>query len=202
VREAGIQREVSTELDAYLAPEEKVLWRGKPERKEFVFRTWPLSLFGALLIMSVIAYETVILTSDAPRWLVWWGVPFALAGLYMAVGHFLVTSYEWRQTEYLITPSRLLIRHGIFSPKVTVYSLIGLPHTQVRMHGENVGSILFEPREGEGYGPWPGYQNMWPYTPGYLLGLMYVRHPQEVQKVIERARRGSWASEVTTSYDA
>ena len=35
-----------------------------------------------------------------------------------------------------------------------------------------------------GYGPWPGYQNMWPYTPDYLLGFLYVRHPEEVQKTI------------------
>lgn len=179
----------NTDLDAQLGPGEKVLWRGKPEQRPFVLRTWPLSIFGALLIMSVVAVETVVLTSEAPDWLAWWGVPFGLAGLYMVAGHFLLTYYEWRQTEYVVTESRVLIRHGVFSPRLTTYSVLGLPHTEVRMYSEDIGNILFKPKEGEGYGPWPGYQNMWPYTPGYLLGLMYVRDPVEVQRVIEAARR-------------
>ena len=45
-------------------------------------------------------------------------------------------------------------------------------------------------RRGQGYGPYPGYQTMWPYTPGYLVGLMYLRDPERVQQVLEGARRG------------
>ena len=186
----GTELRVPGDLASLLAPGERVLWRGKPERGPFVFRTWPLSAFGAVLLASVAAFVLIILSTDAPDELLYYAIPFALAGLYMAVGHFLVTLYEWRQTEYLITESRLLIRHGIFTPSLTVYSLLGLPHTRVEMHGERIGNIMFEPREGHGYGPWPGYQTMWPYTPGYLIGMMYVRDPDEVHKIIESARRG------------
>jgi hypothetical protein len=186
---ASNSRRDASNLDALLAPGERVLWRGKPERRPFVLRTWPLSIFGALLLVSVLAFETVILTTEAPDTIALWGIPFALAGLYMGVGHFLLTYREWQQTEYLVSDSRVLIRHGVFSPGVTVYSLLGLPHTVIEMHGEGVGNVMFKPREGQGYGPWPGYQNMWPYTPGYLLGLMYVRNPAGVQQVIETARR-------------
>jgi hypothetical protein len=106
----------------------------------------------------------------------------------MLVGHFLVTRREWANTEYLVSERQVLIRHGIWQPRLLMYSLSGLPHTVVEMRGPDVGNVMFKPREGQGYGPYPGYQTMWPYTPGYVLGLMYVRNPREVQEIIERAR--------------
>ena len=176
-------------MDSYLGPGEHVLWRGKPVRRDFVLRTWPLSVFGLLLVTSVFIFETVILTTEAPDELALYAVPFILFGLYMFAGHFLITSYEWAQTEYMVTDLRVLIRHGIFSPSVTVYSLLGLPHTLIEMHGKSVGNVMFKPREGDGYGPWPGYSNMWPYAPDYLVGILYVQNPERVQQVIEQARR-------------
>ncbi len=186
-RPAVIRRQEATDLDANIGPGEHVLWRGKPERKPFVLRTWPLSIFGAALLLSAIIYEVVILTTEAPDILAYWGIPFTLAALYMIVGHFLVTTLEWRNTEYLITDSRLLISHGIFSRMLTIYSLLSLPHTTLEMRRPDVGNIMFKPPEGQGYGPWPGYQTMWPYTPGYLVGLMYIRNPQRVQQLLENA---------------
>ncbi|MDQ5823846.1 MAG: hypothetical protein M3441_06475 [Chloroflexota bacterium] len=169
---------------------ERVLWRGKPVREAFVWRTWPLSVFGGLLLAAVIAFFGVVLTSEAPGWLALWGVPFGLAALYMLGGHFVLTHREWDNTEYLVTHSRVLIRHGIFTPRLTSYSLGSLPHTQVVMHGDDIGNVMFKGPFGHGYGPAPGYKTMWPYTPGYVLGFMYVRDPRSVQAIIERARMG------------
>src|SRR5947208_12047872 len=84
------------DLDAQLAPGERVLWRSKPERNPFVLRTWPLSVFGLVLITATVIYEIVVFTTEAPDALAVWGVPFALAALYMAAGHFLVTLREWQ----------------------------------------------------------------------------------------------------------
>src|SRR5258708_10067907 len=103
----------------------------------------------------------------------------------------MVRRRECSLTEYMVTERQVRVRHGMFAPTVTAYSLLGLPHTVVQMQGQGVGNLMFKPREGQGYGPWPGYQTMWPYTPGYLLGMMYIRDPQGVQGVIEGARRGS-----------
>lgn len=190
VHAARTNETTDRELTLYLAPGERIVWKGKPEHDPFVYRTWPLSVFGAVLLISVLAYEITILTTEAPDLLALAGIPFVLVALYMAFGHFLITSREWRNTEYLITDSRVLIRHGALSPTVTTYSLLGLPHTVVEMRGANIGNIMFKPREGQGYGPYPGYQTMWPYTPGYLLGLMYVRDPEKVRGLIEAARKG------------
>lgn len=173
-----------------MAPGEEVLWRGKPERQPFVFRTWPLSIFGAVLVIAAMAYEVVVLTTEAPDLLALGGVPFLLAALYMAVGHFLVTRREWENTEYLVSERQVLIRHGIFQPSLTHFSLHGLPNTTVEMHGIDIGNVMFKPRQGQGYGPFPGYQTMWPYTPDYILGFLYVRNPQQIQQVIETARWG------------
>jgi hypothetical protein len=175
-------------LDARLAPGEAVLWRGKPIRHAFVFRTWPLSIFGAVLVLAAVAYEIIVLTTDAPDLLAVLGIPFALAALYMAVGHFFVTAREWQNTEYVVTERQVLIRHGIFRPAIATFSLLGLPHTLVEMRGADTGNLMFKPREGQGYGPYPGYQTMWPYTPGYVLGFLYIHDPEKVQKIIERAR--------------
>jgi hypothetical protein len=175
-------------LDSMLAPGEVVLWRGKPERRPFVFRTWPLSVFGLVLVTSAAMFIAVVLATEAPDWMAWFAVPFMLAALYMLVGHFLVTRREWDNTEYLVSERQVLIRHGLWQPRITMYSLLGLPQTVVEMRGSDVGNVLFKPREGQGYGPYPGYQTMWPYTPGYVIGLMYVRNPRAVQAIIERAR--------------
>lgn len=180
--------EQSDSLDERLAPGEVVLWRGKPERRAFVYRTWPLSIFGGVLVVAVLAFETIVLTTDAPNLLALVGIPFALAALYMAVGHFFVTASEWENTEYLVSGRQVLIRHGIFRPVISTFSLLGLPHTIVEMHGEDIGNLMFKPREGQGYGPYPGYQTMWPYTPGYVLGFLYIRDPEEVQRIIEKAK--------------
>ena len=56
-----------TNLDSLLGPGERVLWRGKPVRRDFVFRTWPLSVFGLVLVVAVFAFEVVVLTTEAPR---------------------------------------------------------------------------------------------------------------------------------------
>ena len=182
--------EQSDSLDARLAPGELVLWRGKPVRQAFVFRTWPLSIFGGVLVLAVVAFETIVFTTDAPDLLALFGIPFALAALYMAVGHFFVTAREWENTEYLVSERQVLIRHGVFRPVIATFSLLGLPHTVVEMHGKDVGNLMFKPREGQGYGPYPGYQTMWPYTPGYVLGFLYIRDPEGAQALIETARRG------------
>ena len=52
-----------------------------------------------------------------------------------------------------------------------------------------IGNGMFKPREGQGYGPYPGYQTMWPYTPDYILGFLFVRNPHHIQQLIEQARR-------------
>ncbi len=182
----------SADLIIELTPGERVLWRGKPERGPFVRRTWPFSVFGGALLAAFFAYEVTVLTTEAPDLLALWGIPFLLAALYMVVGHFLVTAREWRNTEYLVTNSRVLLRHGLLSPKLTAYSLSTLPHTLVVMTGKGVGNIMFKPAFGKGYGPGPGYRTMWPYPPGYLLGLMYISNPQQVQATIEKARSGGF----------
>jgi hypothetical protein len=177
-------------IEDRLAPGEVVLWRGKPVWKAFVFRTWPLTIFGAVLVVAVLWYEGLVFTTELADIMAFVGLPFIFIALYMAIGHFLVTAREWRNTEYLVSERQVLIQHGIFRPSVAMYSLLGMPHTLLEMHGEGVGNIMFKPPEGEGYGPQPGYQTMWPYTPDYVLGFLYIEQPDKVQQIIEKARLG------------
>ena len=46
-----------------------------------------------------------------------------------------VTRREWENTEYLVSERQVLIRHGIFQPSLTQFSLHGLPNTTVEMYG-------------------------------------------------------------------
>jgi hypothetical protein len=183
------QKSKIEDLDAHLAPGEVILWRGKPERRPFIFRTWPLSIFGIALIVAALFYEVIVLTTEAPDLLSLPVLPFLLVALYMAFGHFFVTAREWTNTDYVVTERQVLIRHGILTPTVTKYSLHGLPLTTIEMRGHDIGNLLFKPREGQGYGPYPGYQTMWPYTPDYVLGFLFIHNPQHVQQIIEQAQR-------------
>ena len=83
---AAVSKAANAPLKSYLGPGEQVLWRGKPERGPFVFRTWPLSVFGLLLVTSVTLFLIVVLTSEAPDGLAFYAIPFVLLGLYMAAG--------------------------------------------------------------------------------------------------------------------
>lgn len=180
--------DVAESLDARLAIGEEVLWRGKPVRTAFVYRTWPLSIFGGVLLILSLIFEVLMIAGGAPWFVYVLSAPFVLGALYMAVGHFIITEMEWRNTEYMVTGRQVLIRHGIFRPNVTMFSILGLPHITLEQTGPNMGNLLFKPREGHGYGPQPGYQTMWPYTPGYVLGFLYIENPSHVQDIIDKAR--------------
>lgn len=175
-------------LDARLAIGEEIFWRGKPVRQAFVYRTWPLSIFGGVFLLIALVSEVIFVVDGAPFFVTLLGLPFVFGALYAAVGHFVLTAMEWQNTEYMVTGRQVLIRHGILKPAITMYSILGFPHTTVEMAGPGIGNVLFTPRQGDGYGPAPGYQTMWPYTPGYVLGFLYVEDPVHVQELIEKAR--------------
>jgi hypothetical protein len=141
-----------------------------------------------VLLPAALAFELAMLSTNAPIFVTLAGLPFVFAALYMAVGHFVATALEWNNTEYMVTGRQVLISHGIIRPAVPMFSILGPPHTTLEMQGPNIGNVLFKPREGQGYGPAPGYQTMWPYTPGYVLGFLYIEDPADVQAIIEKAR--------------
>ena len=94
----------------------------------------------------------------------------------MLVGHFLVTSLEWRNTEYVVSERQVLIRHGIFQPVLTHFSLHGA-HTVVEMHGVDIGNLMFKPRAGQATAPTQATRPCGPTPPTTSRLPLHTRPP-------------------------
>lgn len=102
----------------YLAPEEKVLWQGKPTQKLFVYR--PIEFF--LVPFSVVWCALAVPSASAALLA---GIPFFLFGLlflgataYVSIGRFLIDRHIRRKTDYLLTDQRAFISKRAFGSRI------------------------------------------------------------------------------------
>ena len=95
---------------------ENILWRGKPKKKAFVlnkiFSMLPIAIIW-LLFDSVFIFA--IIFSDAPAMVYAFIIPFFalhLTPVWIWLGNVLTASRRWKNTEYVITDRRILIKSG------------------------------------------------------------------------------------------
>jgi len=163
---------------------EKVIWRGKPVLAPFVVPSFVSIPFG--LVPMFFALQWMSVTSQAP-----W--PFTLAGfipLLFAVFSFgqpLLRLIAYKNTEYLITDQRIIIRSGTIGLDTRSIEL-----DRVREVIVNVGAVDGLFRTGTlrivttGYNH--GYSHRYAYG-GYeysgLPGPASLKEPYEVQQLLQ-----------------
>jgi hypothetical protein len=99
-------------LSEELAPGERVLWRGAPDSRRWLYpQDAVLIPFSLMWGGFAIFWEVGVLSSSGARGTVLfplWGVPFALIGLYLIVGRFPTRRWVRRHTQYAVTDRRAI----------------------------------------------------------------------------------------------
>jgi hypothetical protein len=140
---------------------EWLLWSGAPIQG-LRFRGSDLLMipFSLLWAGFTVFWEYSVVHSNAPVFMVIWGIPFIVAGLYLVVGRFFLDSYLRGRTLYAITDQRALIVGGGFGHQVRSLPLRNLAEVNLKENGDGSGSIVLGGANPFNYmfagTPWPG----------------------------------------------
>ena len=145
-----------TVIGEELAPDERLLWPGKP-RQGLVLRASdavmvPFSLlWGGFAIFWEAMALTMAFSGEEPTpmpvaiILPLFGVPFVVVGLYLIFGRFFVDARIRARTFYGATDQRIIIVSGLFSRKVKSLNLRTLTDVSLTEKSDGTGTITFGP---------------------------------------------------------
>lgn len=133
--------------NAYLQPDEHILWRGKPGKGNLLTQRDILFIpFSIFWCGFAIFWLVTAISSGAPVFFWVFGIPFVAIGLFMVFGRFIYTAYMRKCTAYVITSQKILRRRGKHIDMLLEGSI---PAAHVEIHKNGNGTIHFRP---EGYG--------------------------------------------------
>jgi len=129
-----------------LAPNERILWTGKP-RQGIYLRVSDTFLIPMSLLWCafVVFWEARVFNSGAPLFFILWGIPFVLVGLYVVAGRFLVDAKQRSKTFYGLTEDRIIIVSGLFQKKTKTLNLQTLSDISLTEREDRTGTITFGP---------------------------------------------------------
>jgi hypothetical protein len=138
-----------------LAPNERLLWSGRPETGLRLRPADALMIPFSLLwggFAFFWEYGVVHISSTARKavgppgvFMVVWGIPFVLVGLYLLIGRFFADAYLRARTRYAVTDQRVLIVTNLWNRQVKSISLRTLSEVSLRERADGSGSITFGP---------------------------------------------------------
>src|SRR5262249_58876931 len=105
--------------------------------------------FGVIWCGFAVFWEAGILTDRAtsahppPVGFAVWGIPFVLAGLYLAFGRFVMRVIALRRTRYIITDRRLVRVISLFGTQTKTSYLKSLPPPVIIEQLDGSGSLAF-----------------------------------------------------------
>jgi hypothetical protein len=128
--------------------EDRVLWRGEPDRYFFIERSdWLVAAIGVVwiavnvwLILDYLDDSTTALLSVLR---IEWRIVALAVGAMLTLGHPLVRGLSLLQTKYTITDRSVIIVVGGIRPSMYALTFDMLLPPVVRHHGDGVGSIAF-----------------------------------------------------------
>lgn len=128
----------------HLQAGETVRWQGRPAPRCFVFRNWRHSLFGLLLLLLAVWWQTVglqLASVYGQPLLAWVPLPFVLLGLYLAIGHLLLARCEWPHVFYAVTDRRILVQRGVLRRRLEALPLPAVTWYELRPLGAELASV-------------------------------------------------------------
>ncbi len=123
-----------------MAPDEFVIWTGKPETKSNLFIGQNLSTVLFAIPWTAFAVYLTVTAAQFPGLFFLSGIPFLAIGLYMLFGNFIYTAYMRKRTAYVITNKRIYRRMG---RKTDNLSAAVMPTYETIMHRNGNGTIRF-----------------------------------------------------------
>lgn len=132
---------------------ELICWQGRPAPRAFTFRNWRYALVGIVLLVVAMCWHLLTMRLADDRLTVV-PVSFILLALYLSVGHLVLARLEWKRVFYAVSDRRLLVRRGLFRPRLESFGLDELTSFRVKpmgselatvqaFFGENGGSLSF-----------------------------------------------------------
>ncbi|SFR85614.1 PH domain-containing protein [Dyella sp. OK004] len=199
VRGKGENVTFSTEqmLRPELGREERLLWSDMP-KQGVCFRTSDFLAVPFSLMWAGFAFfweYSVSSAKDAPVFMMLWGIPFVLIGLYMIVGRFFADAYLRRRTYYGVTDQRIIILSGLFTRQVKSLPLTTLSDITFSERSDRSGTITFGPNN-FGFSmmagtPWPGTSGRMP--PAFDL-IGDARHVYALIREAQQSARAAKAA--------
>lgn len=124
---------MNEEFKKIIAPNETILYEGKPEKRCYVFESifnplLPFALLWAFLDISLLANTFLMDTQDNMTLMI---IPFMLIHMmpvWIYLGGILFTVRRYRNTLYVITDKAIYVSGGIFTKSINTKSFLELSH--------------------------------------------------------------------------
>ncbi len=123
-----------------MAPDEFVLWTGKPDTGSNYFTGHNFATFLFAIPFTAFAVFWMVTASKAPGPFFLFGIPFLGYGLYMLFGHWIRNLFLRKNTCYVITNKRIYRRIG---KKTDNLPGLNMPPYETVMHKNGNGTIRF-----------------------------------------------------------
>jgi hypothetical protein len=140
---------------ARLDPGEKLLWSGQPKQGvrlqpqdalmiPFSLMWGGFALFWEAGVLGLVHLNTNNhVANKPPLFMVLWGIPFVLIGLYMIFGRFFYDAALRKKTYYGVTNRRVIILKNLFSFNLASFDLVSSSNLNINERSDGSGDILF-----------------------------------------------------------
>ena len=139
-----------------MAPDEHILWHGKPEPGT-VLSSQDVFMIPFSLLWCGFAVFWTVGAAKAGGTFGLFGVPFLLMGLYMVFGRLVHAAYLRKNSYYVITNKRIYRQRG---KKIDFLSSASMPPYQTIVHKNGCGTVYFQDMMAYGrYGRYSRYNS-------------------------------------------
>lgn len=178
----------------YLDPDEKLLWAGKP-KQGIILRPQDIYLVPFSFMVTAFTlfweYSVIKIYLQVPQptgvFMIFWGIPFILFGLYLLLGRLLVDARSRATTYYGVTDDHVVIIKGIFTREALSWQLRTLSDFALTERADGSGSIVFGRRPFMFLlfppGAWPGAS--WSAPPSFDM----IQDARKVYDIIRLAQK-------------
>ena len=125
----------------YLAENEYVLWKGRPEKGNlFTGREMVILPFAVMWLAFALYWEYQAFQGVGSWFAILWGLPFVAVGIYLLAGRFAAAAYLRGRTFYVITNKKIIIKKG---GRIVMYDGKSLPPMNLVIHKNGNGTLTF-----------------------------------------------------------
>lgn len=179
-----VERRISRELDGG----ERLLWSGRP-RQGLAFRRSDIFLVPVTLMWGgfAIFWEFMVIKMAGPWFMMAWGVPFVLVGLYMIAGRFFWDASARARTYYGVSDKRVILISGVTRSQVRSINLRTLGDISLTERPDGSGDITLGAVPP--FAAWNAGTG-WPFgnTQMFVPTLELVPNARDVYETLRRAQ--------------
>lgn len=171
--------------DAYLDPDERIVWEGKPTIRLFLLRGIDAFLIPFATIWTLIVVSAFLGSLGATGIMAIVPLLFLLVGLYFLIGRFFHDQYVRGRTIYALTNKRAFIARHAFGRSLQEQPVDAKLQTSFR--GRRAGRVMFGPPASL-FGPMAGFA-IWSGDDGSFT-FRGLENAEEVCALVQKVKRG------------